>query len=261
MADPPRMALTQRDRQLLLRLHYYRFLTTHQFEALLFHTGKTPRSLRTQCQRRLQLLYHHGYVARIPLRVTLDVGTGNKGEGRKPFVYVLDRLGLEEVVLILGKARSQLDPPPRLDRIRDWRKLAHDIANNDTLIVIDRLVQAGTVELSTWLTQRQLKSSAYKQMLPAISVNGSLKLKEPDSYFVLNFANLPQPIHCFYEEDLDTEVESAWQEKVTAYFQYRHQGRAYEHFGCRNFRVLTKTTDQNRLAKLKRAFEYLMSTC
>ncbi|MEM7128876.1 MAG: replication-relaxation family protein [Chloroflexota bacterium] len=225
------MYLTSRDRHLLVRLIHYRLLTTHQIEALLFHTGKTPRSLRTQCQRRLQLLYHHRYLARIPLRVTLDVGTQHR-EGRKPFVYTLDKLGLDEAAQMLGQKRSHLDSPPRPDRIRDWRKLAHDISINDTLIVIDRLAQANQLQITSFLTQRQLKSSAYKDKLPTINVNGTRKLKEPDSYFTLSFPHLPRPIHCFYEEDQSTEVKSEWQEKVTAYLQYRHQGLAYQHFGC-----------------------------
>jgi len=238
------MQLTERDKQILLSVHTYGFLTSHQIEALIFHTGRNLRSLRSQCHRRLQLLYHHGYLTRIRVRVVL-------GEGRKPFVYALDTLGAIEVAKGLSTSRCELNWRSKQTEIRDWQRLEHDIRNNDTWVVIERLVQAEKLERPYWLTQRQLKAPTYKTKLPFIIRNNQRKYKAPDSYFALKFPGYHELAHCFYEEDRATESEKMWREKVDAYIQYRQQNHAATHFGSRNFRVLTKTVNEDRLAQLK----------
>lgn len=238
------MELTERDRQILFSLYTYGILTSHQIEALIFYTGRTSRSLRSQCHRRLQLLYHHRFLSRILVRVIM-------GEGRKPFVYVLDKRGANEVAKRLSMHRSRLQWQPKHHGIRDWHRLEHDLRNNDSWVVIERLVQAGQFERPYWLTQRQLKAPVYKGKLPFITLNSRPKYKIPDSYFTLKFPGCSGLAHFFYEEDRATESETMWREKVIAYQQYRQQGHSAVHFGCRNFRVLTKTVDNQRLQQLK----------
>jgi hypothetical protein len=192
----------------------------------------------------LQLLYHHGYLARIRVRVVL-------GEGRKPFVYALDTRGAIEVSKRLSTSRHKLSWRSQQNDIRDWQRLEHDLRNNDTWVVLDRLVQVGKLERPYWLTQRQLKAPTYKTKLPFIVRNNQRKYKTPDSYFALKFPGLHELAHCFYEEDRATESEKMWREKVEAYQQYRQQGYAATHFGSCNFRILTKTVNEDRLAHLK----------
>src|SRR5688500_10690348 len=82
--NPPPMQLTERDKEIVLAVYEYRLLSAHQIGALFFPSAvDKPHSRRTACQRRLQLLYHHGFLDRLPQPVIM-------GEGRFPFVYGLD---------------------------------------------------------------------------------------------------------------------------------------------------------------------------
>ncbi|MCB0110459.1 MAG: replication-relaxation family protein, partial [Caldilineaceae bacterium] len=118
-------------------------------------------------------------------------------------------------------------------------------------VVIDRLVQAGKLERPYWLTQRQLKAPTYRTKLPFIVRNNIHKYKTPDSYFALKFSGFTELAHFFFFLDMATESEKMWREKIDAYIQYRQQGHAATYFGSRNFRVLTKTVNQDRLAQMK----------
>jgi Replication-relaxation len=241
---PPRFQITDRDKQILLRVYYYRLLTTQQIEALLFHNSTTTRGLKTQCQRRLQLLYHHAYLDRLQLPVLI-------GQGRQPFVYGLDRRGSQVVAAELGISQTDVDWHPRQNQVKDPYRLEHDQANNDLWVILDRLVQAKAVEMPYWLAQHHLNSAKLKQKLPHIFIDGVMKYKLPDSCFALLFLQYSELAHFFYEEDRGTQVQTQWQEKVIAYLDFKRSGDAETNFGCRNFRVLTKTTTPKRLANLK----------
>src|SRR5262245_12944636 len=148
---PPRFQITGRDKQILLRVYYYRRLTAQQIEALLFYTSSTTRGLKTQCQRRLQLLYHHAYLDRLQLPVLM-------GHGRQSFVYGLGRQGAQVIAAELSLSQTDVDWHPRHNQVTDPYHLEHDLANNDLWVILDRLAQAKAVEMPYWLAQHHLLS-------------------------------------------------------------------------------------------------------
>lgn len=236
----PRFHLTHRDRQIIARIWYYQLLTSAQIESLLFHSSSTSyRGLRTQCQRRLQLLFHHGYLTRVQQPLYL-------GEGRKPFIYKLDNRGYTVI-------RQQFNSPAGIQhrnrpksKPADPYRLDHDLAVNDTWVMLDRLVQAGELAMPHWATSCHLKTDVYQNRLPVITVGGNPKRKIPDAYFAIQWDKSAQLAHFFYEEDRSTETRKQWLEKVHAYLVFRQSGASKRHFNCRNFRVLTKTTTPKR---------------
>ncbi|MEZ4706737.1 MAG: replication-relaxation family protein [Caldilineaceae bacterium] len=242
--NPPPFQLTVRDQQIILRVYYFRLLTSSQIEALLFHTTRKARGLQTQCQRRLQLLYHHQFLNRVQQAVIL-------GEGRKPFIYVLDKYGVDVVGELLSSPKSELTWTAKHKQQTDPYRLEHDIGCNDIWVILDRLVQSRDVYMPHWLTQQHLKSIELKQKLPSVSANGIVRQKQPDGYFALRFSGQNALAHFFYEEDRGTQSQKQWSEKIQAYMNYRHSGAAQTHFGFRNFRVLIKTTSARRLANIK----------
>lgn len=241
---PPRFQITARDKQIILRVYYYRVLTAHQIEAILFHSSTIHRGLKTQCQRRLQLLYHHRYLDRIQLPVLI-------GEGRKPFAYALDRLSVPVVAAELAISKTAVHWHPKRNQIKDPYRLDHDLANNDVWVILDRLLQAGLMAMPYWLPHWQMKMSQLKQKLPYVTHRGERKYKIPDSYFALLFPSYGELAHFFFEEDRGTQGQAQWQEKVIAYLDFKRKGHSAEYFGCRNYRVLCKTTTTARLASLK----------
>ncbi|MCB0141935.1 MAG: replication-relaxation family protein [Caldilineaceae bacterium] len=241
--DIPSFQITHRDQQIILRVAYYHLLSTHHIEALLFHTPNTSRTLKSQCQRRLQLLYHHRFLNRIQQPVVL-------GEGRKPFIYTLDQQGVRAVAQLLDISTSEVGWNPKL-KYRNPYRLPHDLHISNTWVILDRLTQSRHLQMPYWLTQRHLKSAQIKDKLPSISLNGGRKIKEPDGYFALQFPQASDLAHFFYEEDRGTQSQRQWTEKIQAYIGYKKTGDSFAYFGFNNFRVLTKTTTPKRLANLK----------
>src|SRR5258706_6767476 len=73
--------LTKRDREIIRHIHRHRFLRSHQIVALV---ASSPQ----QVLRRLQLLYHHGYLDRP--RAQLEY---YERGGARPMVYGLSNKG------------------------------------------------------------------------------------------------------------------------------------------------------------------------
>ena len=242
--NPLPFHLTHRDQQIILRVAYYRLLTTHHIEACLFRTDN-DRGLKSQCQRRLQLLYHHRFLNRIQQPVVL-------GDGRKPFIYVLDKRGVNVVAQLLDISTSEVDWNPKLKDRTDPYRLQHDLHISDTWVILDGLVRGQQLQMPYWLTQHKLNSTQFKDKLPRLQDAGQKKSKVPDGYFALQIDGVPELAHFFYEEDRGTQSQKQWSEKVRGYVEYKERGESYRHFGCRNFRVLTKTTTLKRLANLKK---------
>jgi hypothetical protein len=242
------MQLTERDRQIVLAVHTYRLLSAHHLEALFFPSAPGKQhSRRTACQRRLQLLYHHGFLDRLPQPVIL-------GEGRAPFVYALDEAGANLVARILGVDRAEVGWKPKHNKLGP-QFLEHSLVINDVRVIIQRLVEQGVFDLTKWLDEVVLKSAQMQDKVPTLAQRTRIVRKYPDGYFLLRLPEKEQQAHFFLEIDQATMTNARWQEKVTAYLDFRQSGQSKQHFGTRNFRVLTVTTSERRLTNLKRATE------
>src|SRR5437870_75067 len=68
---PPRMVLTERDREILRQVYLFRMMTREQVERLLFppEHGQDHFTKTSKARKRLKLLYHHGFLERIPVPV------------------------------------------------------------------------------------------------------------------------------------------------------------------------------------------------
>src|SRR5271157_2526567 len=76
----PAHRLSEHDKRILLAVYTHRVLTAEQLTRLLFPT----KAGLTQCQHRLKLLFHHGYLHRTEQLTT-------PSEGPKPLLYTLDQ--------------------------------------------------------------------------------------------------------------------------------------------------------------------------
>src|SRR5438045_3245442 len=67
VSQPPRMVLTERDKEVLRLIHAFRLLTREQVERLVFArlANHSEPTRADKARTRLRLLYHHRYVERI----------------------------------------------------------------------------------------------------------------------------------------------------------------------------------------------------
>lgn len=245
--EPPAMQLTERDQQIILTVYEYRLLSSHQIEALFFpSTKENTHSRRSACQRRLQLLYHHGFLDRLPQPVIL-------GKGRAPFVYALDGAGADFVANILGNDRAEVGWKPKHNELGP-QFLDHSLVINDVRAVMQLLVESGVFETVEWTDELKLKSAEMKEKVPYLMQGARAVRKFPDGYFVIKLST-GQVAYFFLEVDQGTMTNARWQEKVKAYHEFRQSGRSKKYYGTRNFRVLAVTTSERRLNNLKRTTE------
>ncbi len=240
------MRLTARDRQIVKTVWQCRLLTSHQIEARIFPSDK-PRGKRTVCQRRLQLLFHHRFLDRMPMHVVL-------GEGRVPYVYVLGKQGIDLVASMAEVDRAEIGWRPTQKQV-GISFVNHALAINDVRIVLTQLADQGHFELTDWLDEADFRRGPHQNKVPYRTQGMRIMRKYPDGYFQLKLPQYERNAHFFLEVDQGTMSNSQWMEKVRAYVQFRDSRLSQKYYGTRNFRLLTVTSSASRLTNLRKATE------
>lgn len=247
----PGLRLTPRDAAILMAVYRYRALTTKQVEKLFFSDGNAgglSSKANTRCQYRLQLLYHHRYLAR-------EEQAQKPSEGRKAFVYFLDKQGAQLVEELLDG--EELDWKPGEHKVSTLF-LDHLLATSDARIAITKAANKQNFSVATWLDDRTLKR---RQMTDVVMLHGPQGRVQraavvPDGYFLLDTGQYLY--HHFLEIDLGTVTGAAstwgkrdWARKVSAYLEYHQSGKYQERYKTQGLRILTVTTSEKRLSRLK----------
>jgi hypothetical protein len=224
----------------------FRMLSSPQIEVLFFPSDKPP-GCRTSCQRRLQLLYHHRLLDRVPVPVVI-------GEGRAPFVYALDEAGADLIASLTGRDRADIGWKPARNTF-GVQFVSHTLAINDFRIAITCLARESRFNVQQWIDEAQFRSATMKDRVPFRLRGARVTRNYPDGYFALTVPGADQPAHFFLEVDQGTMSNRRWQEKVRAYLEFRSRGLSARFFGTHNFRLLTVTTTARRSRNLKNATE------
>src|ERR1035437_2626380 len=185
------MQLTKRDREIIWLVHRHQFLRSHQIVALIAGSSQ-------QVLRRLQLLYHHGYLDRP--RAQLEY---YERGGARPMVYGLSKKGRKLLERELGVTGS-------------WSEKNHDIGRmflEHALLVSDVMV---SLELACrkhdgikLLYEDQLALRSERQPFQwRVKTPGGIKLGViPDRVFALEYTDQnaqPQRVYFFLEADRGT---------------------------------------------------------
>jgi len=229
----PPLVLQERDLSILQLTADYRLLSTPQYLFLF------PES-RKALYRRLQLLFHHGYLDRL------------RGDPSAPMVYALGNRGAEALV-----ERGYLEDA------KDWRKknldlrdryIAHQAMINDFRIALV-LATRERPDVRLLYFQREglglrdrvtVTFEARRQVLPI----------NPDGFFGLQFPDLPEGRNrsfFFLEADRSTMTRERFLPKLLGYWEWFCQGGHARKLGIRTFRVLTLSRSEERMASLLRA--------
>ena len=242
------MRLTVRDQQVILNVYRCRVLTSHQIEVLHFPSGHPEtRSRRSACQRRLQKLFHHGYLDRILRPVIL-------GEGRSAYAYALGSRGADVVAALLDVDRAGVGWKPKENRLGPLF-LDHLLQISEVRVVAQLLEQQEVWQRVSWIDEIMLKSPVYQDKVPSYMAGGRTVQVYPDGYFTVTLPDEARPAHFFLEVDQGTMESGRWAGKVRGYVTFRNSGASEMHFGSANFRVLAIVPSKRRLSNLKRATE------
>src|ERR1035441_1541751 len=240
------MQLTERDREIIRLVHRHRFLRSFHLVSL---TDASPQQLL----RRLQLLFHHGYVE-CP-RAQIDYypqggsrhivyGLGNKGG------TLLTREGVSFQQLRWGEKNRSVG------RIY----LEHALLVSDVMVAIELACRASGIQLLTG-DQLPLPAKLGQNRQPfrwRVNISGERKLGIiPDRVFALDYADHvgeQKRAFFFLEADRGTMPvtrknlsQTSFFRKLLAYEATWSQEIHRSRFGFNRFRVLTVTTSAARV--------------
>lgn len=254
--NPPRMVLTDRDKEILRQVYLFRLMTREQIERLLFadSNGKDHLTKTSLCRKRLKFLYHHGYLERMPTPISPGVWAWRP-------VYRLAPKGAEVVASLLEVSIKEL---PYWGRgfDKDHRQsdasllfLEHTLAINDFRLAVLSAAKDGGYRLQEWIDDTQLKSKAMKDYVQVSSgETRNVKMAVvPDAYFILNLGD--RRAHFFLELDRGTMSNQRWKMRVRAYKTYIERGKYQERYHTNSLRILTVTTGDSRRDNLRKTTE------
>jgi Replication-relaxation len=247
------MVLTSRDLLILRAVHRHRLLRSTHLIALLDGSQQTTL-------RRLQLLFHHGYLDRPPAQLDWYA------QGSEPLVYALGSQGAA-VLASEGERGGAL----RWDKNRNVSRqfLRHTLAVAEAMVAVE--VACRDTEGVAFIRPEEVLAAApeatRRLRMPfrwQVEVSEAGKLHrlgvEPDRVFGLHFKGEPEHrrwAYFFLEADRGTMPvtrkglgQTSFRRKLLGYQETWRQGLHRRHLGLPNFRVLTVTTNEERMRNL-----------
>jgi Replication-relaxation len=261
--ERPAFRLTERDREAMKIIYENRYITAELLQDLLTPVPLTkrqkealerlrilkqanaagrPQRTKREIRRRLQYLYHHGYLQRHKLA---------DGEA---IAYALGNLGGEELMLSFGIDRKEIDWTTK-NRESTERYIRHALMVTSFRHAIEMSVRdMPDLTLALWEPGGAFKAPVQYQDTvrtrqgPRTEVIDGVVL--PDSLFVLSDGK--KPIHHFVEADRSSMTNGRYLNKLKAYFAfwatYVRDGRS----PVKQMRVLTITRSEARKENLRK---------
>ena len=239
--------LTERDHQIIRLIHRHRFLRSHQIVALL---GGSQQQL----VRRLQLLYHHGYLERPRAQLQYYERGGSRS-----LVYGLGDKGGAWLRQKHGLAVSP-DSWSEKNHVVGRVYLKHTLLVSDVMVSLEIACRKrGDVRL---LYEDQLGLPMQQQPFRwRVKIQNGVRLGViPDHVFALEYTDQSgqtQRAYFFLEADRGTMpvvrtnlVQTSFHRKLLAYESTWAQKVHQRYLGIPRFRVLTFTTSAARVKSL-----------
>lgn len=231
--------LTERDHEIIRLIHRHRFLRSHQIIALI---GGSAQNL----SRRLQWLFHHGYLER----------------PRAQLQYY-ERNGSQTIAYGLGNKSGsllQLNPAYWGEKNRGIGRmyLAHALLVSDVIVSLELACRQHGIRL---LHEDELDLPVEAPLHWRVKIRDGTKLGViPDRVFALEYADQhgsTQRVYYFLEADRGTMpvvreklAQSSFYRKLLAYEATWTSKVHQRHLGIHRFRVLTVTTSTVRVKSL-----------
>lgn len=243
---------TQRDIKILEFIYEKRYTTTPQIWACFFAHTKNKKV----CQQRLAKLHEYGLVRVIDQAV-------KRGEGRKPYIYALDKLGAELLAYERGIDLKSINTKPRADEDKSL-SIKHLLATTDFQVALLLACAFTGITLEEWLDERSIRSQRMKEKITLAGPQGEvLKLPIPDALFTLMNDERRAILHLEADratEDiqLSTFERQSIAGKVIEYLLWRESEAYRQVYETRPLRVLFVTVGPRRMQNMCKAAEQMI---
>jgi hypothetical protein len=231
--ERPRMALTDRDIEIIKAVNDCRALLTRQIETLF---GMS----RSKAQSRLSRLYHNEYLERRFLSVVKG------GPASSPIVYTVGKRGADVLIRHYNLAPSAIYSAPK---DLSWEFLEHLLEINHIRIAVTNACRINGFTLELWLDEYSFRAAPEYVSIRNTKGRYQDKPVYPDAYFRLR---VPQgQAHFFLEHDRGTEPRSKFKPQIEVYEAYTRSGQYEARFHTKSLRILVVTTSTQRLHNLR----------
>ena len=275
--ERPAFRLTDRDREGLKIIYENRWITADMLQDLLSpvtltqrqqealdkliaakkantagqESAERPPRTKREIRRRLQLMYHHGYVQR------------HKVSDSDPIAYALGNLGAEELVLYFGVDRQEIEWTTK-NRESSERYIRHALMVTrfrHALALAVRHFPGASLE--TWIPGGAFLAKVTYQ--DAVKTRDGIRTQQvdgvvkPDALFVLTVGD--KRIHYFLEADRSTMSNARYLAKLKAYFHFwaTYVKSAGKPSGIAQMRVLSVTLSEARKENLRETAQAVSS--
>ncbi len=239
---PAPLRLTDRDRDIIRLVHRHRFIRSRHIVALI---GGSPQ----QILRRLQLLYHHGYLE----RPRTQIDSYHKG-GSRHIAYGLGNKGGK----LIGLSRRPASWGEK-NRAVGRMFLEHALLVSDVMATIELACRKAGVRFLH--DHELLPADLLRPLRWKVNTGNRAKLSVvPDRVFAIEYAKAGGALeraHFFLEADRGTmpvkrsnPTQSSFHRKLLAYQATWSQALHKSKFGFSRFRVVTVTTSATRVVSL-----------
>jgi len=248
-----------RDIEIVRQVYAHRFLRSTHIAALV---GGSEQQVR----RRLQHLFHHGYLDRPREQLAYHLAAG-----KKPYAYALGNKGADLLYQEFGISPGRVDWTAK-NRSAKQLFLDHTLATADVMVAFELACRArgdvrliDTSEILAQAPRRTRESpSPFRWNVTLFHKGRRVDVGViPDAVFGLHFLDRPEGrnrAYFFLEEDRGTmPIErktlhrTSIFRKLLAYSETWRRKVHTNRFGINNFRVLTVTTSPERARHIQRA--------
>lgn len=226
--------LSERDLNILKAIRKYRFMMTHQVQALFFNDSSNQTASRRAGNRALKRLKELGLIT------TLERRIGGVRAGSASYVWCLTGAG--ERLLLTSERSGSTDNPAR-KRLYEpsIRFLEHTLAITETFVQLTLIAEKCDVKIESV----DLEPDCWR---PYVGESGVLSYLKPDMY--LKTLSYSYEDHWFMEIDLGTESPSRIIGKCHQYYRYYLSGAEQKGSGVFPL-VVWITKDSKRFTGLK----------
>jgi len=229
------LRLQERDIEIIKLVHDFRFLNSHQIELLVNTSEKA-------ILRRLQKLFHHGFLDRPPAQIVYPL------KGTQKMVYALGDRGAELLAEKFGVDIAKIRWGEKNKEVKD-RHIQHTLMISDFRVCLElALRNLPDANLLFWKREnpKELKDYVYIKDLRGGKVKASVV---PDGFFGIQ--DPKGKMYFFLEADQSTMTNARFLKKMRAYWNWWKEGRHTKRFGIKAFRVLTITKTEKRKENLR----------
>lgn len=233
------LRVQKRDIEIIRLVYDYRFLNSDQIQALV--NGSEQGILR-----RLQKLFHHGFLDRPPSQIVYPL------TGTQKMVYALGDKGADFLANEFGIDRGEIKWNEKNKEVKD-RHIQHTLMiSNFRLSLKLALDKTSNTDLLFWQRENrsELKDYAYTQDKQGRQRKIAIV---PDGFFGLKDTEPKPNMYFFLEADQGTMDNARFLRKMRAYWVWgvKDKGHA-KNFGIKSFRVLTITKSEQRKENLRK---------